>query len=241
MSQAEINAYLEAKMKKVYTEVRIDGALTHDKVEKYLEYLARTASQTLIKVEMDKKKVLLFSQKTKPLLVDIGTKKQLTDSDIQKHTREITEKAEDQVEEIKNPKQEDTPAEEIEAESDPSQVSFLDQEIVPVGFEKGAPRISVKSFLELPITEKDLGPVEGNWFAAHIKYLEMAVKKSCFSKTDLEDVRKLLKKVPVMKYESYFNIFPDKDYEDTRMMIAYSRWRNKTLVPLSAENEETSE
>ena len=254
MTQSQISTYLETQMKRLYEEVRKESALTCDKVDKYLKYLSRTASQTLCQGEMNEKKVVLFSQATKPILIDIGSKQQITDSDVKKHTREITEKAKEQVgtpeleEEIvvelaendKEQPEDSTPGEIQNSHSDPETTpkhdDYLDKEIVPVGFETGAPRISIGSFLELPLSEKDKGPVEDNWFAAHIRYLELAVNRSCFQKEDLEKIKALLQEMKPIRYKSYFNIFPDKEYDDTYMMIAYSRWRNRTLVPI-AEKE----
>ncbi len=253
MTQGQISDYLESQMKKNYVNVRKDGALTFDKVDKYLEYLARTASQTLVQAEMDRKSVTRFSEETKPLLVDIGSKSSLTDSDVKQHTRLITEKANNQVQGMISSAQTD-PSPPAKTEEKPvvppapnvaekpgkpeiaEEDGFLDSEIIPVGFEKGAPRVSVRDFLELPISTKDDGPSDEDWFAAHLKYLEMAARKAFLSKKDLDEVKQQLDQFPKIKYKSHFNIFPDREYEDTQMMIVYSRWRNGTIRQLRKDN-----
>jgi hypothetical protein len=244
MTQAQISDYLKSQMKKVYANVRQEGALTHEKVDRYLEYLARTASQTLVQTKMNQENIDHFSQKTEPLLIDIGSKESLTESDIKKHTLEITEKAKEQVVEINHPQQipaSPEPEPEPEVSKEPIaavEPEFLEQEIVPVGFEEGAPKITVEAFLGLPLSTRDKGPEEDDPYQAHLKFLEMAVSKACLNGEELEKVKQAMTEVPGKRYKSYFNIFPGREYDDTKMMIVYSRWRNQTLDSLLMDNDQ---
>ncbi len=261
LTQDQISRYLENQIKEQYQKVRKEGALTYDKVQRYLDYLAKVASQTLSRSQMDQKKMETFTKRVEPVLVDIASKNSISESDIEAHTNEVKKQAEAHITgkslpqtevspiqiELEEPGEleepadaEETPGEtdvSRETEETPNLEILLGKEIIPMGFEQGAPRITVEEFLKFPLAKNEEGPDQDTWFKDHQKYLQLALKNGCVSQEDFDNIVKAFAAPPKSKYRKYFNIFPDNEYEDTVLMMLFSQWRNKTLDRFLIEEE----
>jgi len=257
MTQDQISRHLETQLKNQYQRVRKEGALTFDKVQRYLNHLARVGSETLSRSPMDQKKIESFSEKLEPVLTDIGSKQTITESDIEAHTKEVRKQAEGHLKEMTHPgpspetkdfssqielAESEEPSQQRESSVQPEMVTtpgqndLADKEIIPIGFEQGAPRITIKEFLKFPLAKKEEGPNQDSWFKDHEKYLELALKKGCISQEDLDESKKAFESSPNIKYSKYFNIFPGNEYEDAILMQVFSQWRNKTLKRFLVED-----
>ena len=245
LTQDQISRYLKDLMRQHYKKVRKEGALTFDKVDRYLEYLAKMAAKTLAQSEIDRQSVSTFSQSIEPVVEDIGTRETLRDDDVKHHASEMTAQATRHVQMLERESGEGAPseanqmdlaAERQEADDPPEQDQFMNREIVPVGFESQAPQISIRDFLDFPLSDKELSIDPENPFKTHLRYLELAVKQSCFPKEALEQVRQRIPAIEARKYRRYVDLFPDGDFDDARLMMVYSQWRNKVLDRLLVES-----
>lgn len=269
LTRDQVSRYLETFMKQHYQKVRKEGALTFDKVQNYLNYLAKIASGSLCNTSMDQNKVAGYSEKIKPVIEDVGTKAAITEEDVQKHSKEIRNQAQLHVEQMsptvgeqeinisENGKEPDKKASQLPVlddsksnrpgvstekdtkarPDDHSQGNPLFQEVVPIGFEEGAPKVSLETFFSFPLAARDTVPESDKRFDMHLKYLDLAVKQSCLESEALEVARTKVKDLPEKRYSKYFDIFPENEYDDAQLMIIFSQWRNQTLNRFLIEDE----
>ncbi len=272
LTQDQVSQYLQRFMKQHYQKVRKEGALTFDKVQSYLDYLAKLASGTLSKVSVDQSNVAGYSERIKPVVEDVSTKTAITEEDVERHSEEIRNQAQIHISQITHPAERhdiDDLGNNSEPKDTSSQLQSLDdaetiqpvvsagkditkgsedyiygdlfsREIVPIGFEEGAPHVSLEAFFSFPLSFKETAPDPGNPFAMHLKYLELAVNESCFENEILEATRAKLKVIREKRYSKYVDIFPENEYDDAKLMIVYSQWRNQTLDRFLIKNEDES-
>ncbi len=225
-------------MKQHYQKVRKEGALTFDKVENYLNYLAKIASGSLCNTSLDQNKVAGYSEKIKPVIEDVGTKAAITEEDVQKHSNEIRNQAQLYVGQMSSTAgEQEINISENGKEDDHSQGNPLYQEVVPIGFEEGAPKVSLETFFSFPLAARETVPESDKRFDMHLKYLDLAVKQSCLESEALEVARTKVKDLPEKRYSKYFDIFPENEYDDAQLMIIFSQWRNQTLNRFLIEDE----
>ncbi len=248
MTQDQITGYLETILTKLYQRVKKKGALNQDTVQKYLDFLAKTAARDLSQSHMSPKKVDRYIDKIKPIMVEIAAKDELTQEDVNAHTKEITQQAKIHVQEenqvaaqqkekvivteqaVEEEKQdEENNNQKLAPKGEDEDALFLESKIIPIGFEWGAPKISVKDFFSFPLGNQEVGPNEDDWFALHRRYLEKAVELSLVTAYAMEKIQKLLPDLPKYKYRRYFDIFADDVFDDAAMMVVFSQWQNKVL------------
>lgn len=105
---------------------------------------------------------------------------------------------------------------------------ILKQKIIPIGFENGAPLISVRDFFSFPFGENvDLLPEER--YTQHQRYLKIAVEEEKLHPADLENISNNLINLPDLEYQKYFNIFPDNEFDDAVLTMVFTRWKNGGL------------
>jgi hypothetical protein len=268
LTQNQVSYYLESFMKQHYQKVRKEGALTFDKVQRYLDYLAKVASTSVKNISLDQKGIADYSETIKPVINDVGTRSAITDAEVERHSKEIRDYAQQYIMQIRQPvgeqimvKTEKKTKEEtrssqatiesvadqgacVKEENDKDIVDksldtddILTQEIVPVGFEEGAPKVSFVTFLSFPLAREEAEPDSEHVFEMHMKYLDMAVKESCLEGATLDAAKPLFKHIPFNRYSKYFDIFPEGEYDDAQLMLIYIQWRNKTLNRFLIEEE----
>ncbi|MCP4750855.1 MAG: hypothetical protein GY866_08180 [Proteobacteria bacterium] len=226
MTQDQVADYLKEYFVKMFERAKIEGAMTQDDIQPYLVRLANTAAEALARTPMDRKIIDDFAESVAPDLKEISEKNPLTPEDIEAQTQSIRRKAEDHAEQLKEP----PPSPEIPKETN----DFMAGEIVPIGFEKGAPKISAETFFRFPLGPPN-GPPENDWFAQHVRYLKSAAEISALPRPDLDKIFDLLPDLPQTKYRKYFDIFPNNDFDDAVLTVVYGLWQNNAFKHLIRE------
>ncbi|NQU64101.1 MAG: hypothetical protein HQ517_07445 [SAR324 cluster bacterium] len=120
-------------------------------------------------------------------------------------------------------------SQEITSESEATE-NFLLQEIIPIGFEKGAPKIAVSTFFEFPFGKTGSGDADP--FSQHLRYLEDAVSHAALTGDELTKIRVLLSTLPTLAYRKTYDIYPSNQFDEAILLIVFSLWQNQVLKNL---------
>lgn len=246
MTHDQVSQFLEDRLKKLYERVKIEGALTHDKIPEYLARFARAAETIVGPIPIGSQKAVVedFKSSTHEILQEISAQGLLTEQEIVGYKTDIEEKAE----QLNTPDVEErtelvdeigVTLSEASFESDKRKEAaerdaFLKKSIIPYGLDKKAKRMSVAEFFTFPFGDYN-GPEEDDWFDYHMRYLQMAVKANKLNKSNFVKIFNLLSHLPQVKYRKYFNIFPNDQFEETTFMAVYDLWQNKAFEKLRIE------
>lgn len=245
MTHEEVPAFLEDRLKKLYERVKIEGALTQDKIPEYLAKFAAAAEKIIGPIAPEKQELVIeeFKQATEEILEEISDEGQLSPNELAGYKSEIREKTDslgtqnvqertELVDEIGVTLSEASFASSKRKEEEELN-AFLNKHVIPYGLDKKAKRVSVQDFFRFPFGDFN-GPDEENWFSFHMRYLQMAVKENKLDKAVFVKIYNSLSRLPKIKYKKYFNIFPNEQFEETTFMAVYDLWQNKAFERLRA-------
>ncbi len=243
MTHEHVTRFLEDRLKKLYERVKIEGALTYDKIPEYLKKFAVAAESVVSPIDIGKEREVaeLFKASTDEILQEISERGQLTTDEIEVFQSSIDEKAEgldssdidertDIVDEIGVTLTEAS-FESDKRKGEKEREAFLKRNIIPYGLDKKAKRITIGEFFLFPFGDFK-GPEEDDWFNYHMRYLQLAVKKNKLDKSNFVKIFNILQYLPKIKYRKYFNIFPNDQFEETTFMAVYDLWQNKAFDKL---------
>ncbi len=249
MTQDEVPAFLEERLKKLYERAKKEGALTQDQIPGYLAKFASAAEALVGPIPIGSQRVVIdnFKSTTDEILEEITNKGQLSAEEIQEVKSDIEEKTEalstpdvdertELVDEI-GVTLTDASFESDKRKEAAELEAFFAKNLIPYGLEKKAKRVNVTDFFTFPFGDFS-GPDEEDWFDYHLRYLQLAVKKSKLDKKNFIKIFNNISFLPKVKYKKYFNIFPNDQFEETTFMAVYDLWQNKAFDRLKiAENE----
>ncbi|MBT4268627.1 MAG: hypothetical protein HOD85_30835 [Deltaproteobacteria bacterium] len=231
MTQDQITDFLMKRMFRYSEGGKTHGALSEDKIQSYLAFIRGTVAKTLATGQLDILEIDDFVDMAEPIVTEMSEPETSAKKNGTALLAEIQHLAEQYVSACQADsaagKETDTETaklleQEIPASGDAAK--FLLQKIVPIGFEKGAPRISVSGFFEFPF---------GNdHFGQHLRYLEEAVSRGVFGADELSKIRSMLPRLPVLAYRKNYDIYPLNQFEETVLLVVFSLWQNKVLKNL---------
>ncbi|MDT8446401.1 MAG: hypothetical protein RRB13_05840 [bacterium] len=247
LNQHKIADYLKEQLKKVYERARKEGAMTKDKIPKYLASFADSSSTVLSKPRMAPSEVEEFVASTDQILEEIVSSAGLTEAELQDTRESITtqskalltaetveEKAEilnsigDKLMDAQNQAEEKLP------EAERQQVKFeklKDSKIISIGFEEFSPSITVAELMSFPLGTKEAANEE-EWFKCHLSYLHILADHSKIDKEKLDNIEAVKDRFPKIRYKKYFDIFPNNKFDDSVLSAVYSLWENNGLERL---------
>ncbi len=241
MTQHEVEAYLNARMKKLMDRVVAKGALTKDKIPEYLARFATASSGIMHNKKPTREELEDFQESTNEIIDEIVEKTNIDESVIADDRAEIQEKTE-QLKEAVTIEEKSEIMNDIgikisdvqdKADSEADFGAVLAQKIIPIGLEENAPLIPVGDFFAFPLVEAGKKPEEiENWFAMHFKYLRLVMEKGKLPEEKINELVASTSKIEKHNYKKHFDIFPNDHYEDTVMMAIFSLWENKALEML---------
>lgn len=253
MMQDDIPNYLEERLKRLYEEVKMEGALNQYNIDAYLEQFSNTAAMVTQESSGVRQKQLIgtFKESTNKILEKISDDVKLAPEKLNELKQDINAQAQrlnsisvnkrvEAVEEIGVKLTEASLGGEKELDMkdldrangtvtlSADAKAFLGKKIIPIGFEKNAPKISVEDFFKFPLAE-DKEPVADAWFAVHQRYLDELVEEKRLSKGDCSIMKSHIEDLPKNKYKRYYNIYPNDSYDDTILMAVLSLFQNNAL------------
>lgn len=239
MTQDQVARYLKARLLKLYENVKVEGALTHDQIADYLAAISGDIAESLAKGSMDEQRIDGFVGQIEPEVREMSALGMLAREEKEAFQQQIRQRAETWSETHKDPQadlQEDPEipdsvavAPEREVVEDP----FLTREIIPVGFEKGAPLIPVGAFFRFPFASERAKDEES--FSQHLRYLEEAVSHSLLEEDKLAEIRSRLPDLPRLTYRKTYDIYPLNRFDETVLLVVFSLWRNNALENLLSD------
>jgi hypothetical protein len=240
MTQDQVTGFLKDRLKKLYEKAKKEGALTKDQIPGYLAKFASAAEALVGPIPIGSQQLVIddFKNTTDEILEEITSKGQLSAEEIQEVKKDINEKAEalvtpdveertDIVDEI-GVTLTDASFEADKRKAAAELEAFFNKNIIPYGLEKKAKRVTVVDFFTFPFGDFN-GPEEEDWFDFHLRYLQLAVKKSKLDKKNFIKIFNNVSQLPKIQYKKYFNIFPNDDFEETTFMAVYDLWQNKAF------------
>ncbi|MDX2469401.1 MAG: hypothetical protein QNL04_02360 [SAR324 cluster bacterium] len=241
MTQHEVEAYLNARMKKLMDRVVAKGALTKDKIPEYLARFATASSGIMHNKKPTKVEIEDFQESTNDIIDEIIEKADIEESLVADDRAAIQEKTEELKEAVTIEEKSEIMndigikisevQEKADEEADFS--AILAQKIIPIGLEENAPLIPVGDFFAFPLVEKGKKPEDiENWFAMHFKYLKLVMEKGKLPEEKINELVASSGRIEKHNYKKHFDIFPGDHYEDTVMMAIFSLWENKALEML---------
>lgn len=221
MTQDQITEYLMKRMFRYSERKNSQSAPSQDKFQVYLDFVNGTIANTLVQIHLDILDVDDFVDLVEPIVTEMSAKEKLTDEERARYLQKIKWQAVQYVSER-------------QTESDP----FLSQELIPMGFEKGAPRIPIKTFFEFPFGKE--GRKEATDFAQHMRYLEEVANRGGLGADELSKIKSMTSTLPVLTYRKYYDIYPFNQFDETILLVAFSLWQNKVLSTLLVSDETES-
>lgn len=240
LTHDKVTAFLEERLKKLYERVKKEGALTQDKIPEYLARFTAAAESVMAPIPIGSQKPTIeeFTNVTVELLDEISSEGELSEEEVDTYRTNIQEKAEalqsSDVEERTNIVDEigvtltDASFESDKRKEEKERQEFFKKEIIPYGLDKRAKRISINDFFKFPFGDYS-GPDEDDWFAYHMRYLQLAVKENRLDKSNFIKIFNAQQYIPRIKYKKYFNIFPNDQFEETTFMAVFDLWQNKAF------------
>lgn len=253
MTQDDVPNYLEERLKKLYESVKMEGALNQYNIDAYLEQFAKMSAMVTQESSGVRQKQLIgaFKESTGNLLEKISKKADLPPEKLDAYKKDIESQTQrlnsisankriEAVEEIGvklteaslggekelSIKDLDRANGTVELSADAK--AFLEKKIIPIGFEKNAPKISVEDFFKFPLAEGK-APREDAWFFVHQRYLDDLVKEKRISKGDCSIIKSHVEDLPKNKYKRYYDIYPNDTYDDTILMAVLSLFQNNAF------------
>ena len=245
MTQDQITEYLMKRMFRYSEHSHPQGVLSRATIQTYLDFVDGTVANTLVEGDLDILAVDDFVDLVEPIVTEMSTREKLTEDERVGFLEKIKWQAEQYVSERRaGSVDSDETAKELEKTtsqgySDSEELDpFLMQELIPIGFEKGAPRISIKAFFEFPFKKE--GKQEDEHFAQHLRYLEEVAGRGGLSADDLSKIKSMTSTLPVPTYRKYYDIYPFNQFDETILLVAFSLWQNKVLSTLLVTEETES-
>ena len=255
LSQDDIPRYLASRIKALYERVKIDGALTYDKVPEYLAQFAKEAGSVLSERAPGKQRKIVekFNQSTNQILdqisedVDIepdklkNYKSEIARKSVQLNSNDIGKRFEAvqdigaKITEAATKSEKELTAKDLKPQKKKSLTqtelqAILNQEIIPIGFEKSASLITVGAFYGFPFGKTP--PNDDNWFEMHIRYLDDLSESNKIAEKECLLAKSVLPFLPKTKYKKYFNIYPNDKFEDSILMAVFSLYNNQAFDKL---------
>ncbi len=218
MTQDQITEYLVKRMFRYSESKDVPGSLSQSTSHYYLAFIRETLAITLEKGQLDILEVDDFVDLVEPIVMEMLATESLTEEERGDYLKKIDHQAEIYVSER-------------QTDSDP----FLAQELIPIGFEKGAPRISIKAFFEFPFGKE--GRKESADFGQHMRYLEDVANRGGLGADELSKIKSITSTLPVLSYRKYYDIYPFNQFDETILLVAFSLWQNKVLSTLLVPEE----
>lgn len=217
MTQDQITDFLMKRMFRYSEGGKTHGALSEDKIQSYLAFIRGTVAKTLATGQLDILEIDDFVDMAEPIVTEMSE----PETSAKKNGTALLAEIQHLAEQYVSACQADSAA---GKETDTETAKSLEQEIIPIGFEKGAPRISVSGFFEFPF---------GNdHFGQHLRYLEEAVSRGVLGADELSKIRSMLPRLPVLAYRKNYDIYPLNQFEETVLLVVFSLWQNKVLKNL---------
>ncbi|MBT4289495.1 MAG: hypothetical protein HOD92_19395 [Deltaproteobacteria bacterium] len=240
----QVSKFLENRLKRLYERVKINGALTNDKVSEYLSMFTSAAIPVLgdISSKNQEKIIKNFATTTKDIVDKISGEGFLEPKrligvklGISRKSRRLIDQNKAKRAEIVDDIGIDISKVSEEAEKNVAKkisTEILNEKIIPIGFSKKPDYLTVEEFLQLPLGERKLKDDEGNFFKEHILYLEKAVEDKLFPAKKLELIRDVVPIIEKIKFKKYFQIFVHGKFEEPTFMAVISLWANNALKNL---------
>ena len=255
LSQNDIPRYLESRIKALYERVKMEGALTQDKIPEYLSQFAQEASTVLTERAPGKQRIIVekFKESTNKILDQIAVDVDLEPEKLQHYKADIEKKAVQlnaneigkrlkavkeigaKVTEAATKSEKELTAEDFapakkKSLSQAEVQAILSQTIIPIGLEKKSPLITVGDFYDFPFGKNP--PDEENWFGVHFKYLDNLVEGKKIDDKECLLTKSVAPYLQKTKFKKYFNIFPNEKFEDSVLMAVFSLYKNKAFDKL---------
>jgi hypothetical protein len=242
MTQEQITDYLIKRMFRYSESEDIPGSLSQNSIHHYLAFIRETLAIALEKGQFDILEVDDFVDLVDPIVTEMLAREKLTEAERVAYLEKIQQQAEQYLAERQS-ESIDTSVSALETEKPSLQSSpdsadtdpFLMQELIPIGFEKGAPRISITAFFQFPFGKKGKKEIED--FAQHLRYLEEVVSRGGLGANDLSKIKSMTSRLPVLTYRKYYDIYPFNQFDETILLVAFSLWQNNVLDTLLVVEE----
>lgn len=231
LSLDQVLEHLKQRIITVYERVRQKETLTPDQISDYLTRISGDIAESLFFNTLEKTGINAFVERIEPEIKEITALGMLANAEKEAFREQLCQQAEIFAKENRNGKTEEVNEEPPTTE--PKEDPFLTQEIIPVGFEKGAPRVSVKAFFSFPF--KGMDEKRDNPHGQHLEYLMEAVNRSAMDQLHLDEIKSRLSELPRPTYRKTYDIFPLNIYDETVLLVVFSLWRNQALDRLLTE------
>ncbi len=242
MTQDQITEYLMKRMFRYSEHNKLPGAVSQDNIQTYLDFVGGNIANTLVEGHLDILDVDDFVDLVEPIVTEMSAKEEPTEDERAGFLQKIKWQAEQFVSERRTSSVDSAEtANEVgkqttQGTSDSDDIDpFLTQDLIPIGFEKGAPRIPVKAFFEFPFGKE--GRKESEEFAQHMRYLEEVVNRGRLGAEELSRIKSMTSTLPVLSYRKYYDIYPFNQFDETILLVAFSLWQNKVLGTLLVSEE----
>jgi len=240
----QVSKFLENRLKRLYARVKINGALTNDKVSEYLSMFTIAAVPVLgdISSKNQEKVIKNFAVTTRDIVDKISGEGFLEPKRVIGVKLGISRKSRRLIDQNKTKRAEivDDIGIDISKASEEAQekiakkisTEILTEKIVPIGFSKNSDYLTVGEFLQLPLGEKKLINDDKDYFKEHIRYLEKAVEDKVFPANKLKLILDVVPVIEKTKFKKYFQIFVRGNFEEPTFMAVISLWANNALKNL---------
>jgi len=226
LTRDQVAAYLKERMLTYHATTKPEGALTRDQIPEYLSALSRHLADSRALQSINQQELDAFVAQVSPDIREMASLGMLSGEEKEAFRNQLCRQAE-QFSGRHSGKVDNETASGDSAEPAGKTGGLLEQEIIPIGFERGAPRIAVGVFFRFPFSGMDGSAVDP--FTQHMAYLEKAVAQSVFSRETLGEIRSRLAEMPKVVYRKTFDIFPAEGFDESMLLVAYSLWRNNAL------------
>lgn len=236
-----VSKFLESRLKRLYERVKINGALTNEKIFKYLSLFTSAAMPVLADFPRKNQKTVIkkFAISTRDIVDKISDEGFLEQNHVKDVKLGIIQKSIKLIGKDKNKRAEivDDIGIDISKVSEESQkneakqirTEILNEKIIPIGLTKNPDHFSVLDFLQLPLGDKKSLEEKGDYFEEHILYLNKAVECKLFPAEKLKNILDVIPEIEKIKFKKYFQIFIRGDYKEPTFMAVISLWANNAL------------
>ncbi|MBT4268512.1 MAG: hypothetical protein HOK67_27420 [Deltaproteobacteria bacterium] len=226
VTKAQIAGYLEDRLLKLHEQAGIKVETTQNQIGDFLTSICGGLAQILANGNMDLQEVDEYIKQIEPEIKEMSALGMLAREEKEAFLAQMSQRAEKFMEGRSSTPEESAP--DTAETTDP----FFQQEIIPIGFEKGAPKIPIGIFFRFPFAREDGKPEDP--FSQHFRYLEEAVKQSLLTESQLAEIRSRLPDLPRLNYRKTYDIYPLNRFDETILLIVFSLWRNGALDNLLA-------
>jgi hypothetical protein len=239
-----VSKFLENRLKRLYERVKINGALTNEKIFKYLSLFTSASIPVLGDFPRKNQKMVIkkFATSTRDIVDKISDEGFLEQKQVQDVKLGIIQKSIKLIDQDKNKRAEivDDIGIDISKVSEESQknetkiikTEILNEKIIPIGLSKNPEFFTVWDFLQLPLGEKKSMIKEEDYFKEHILYLNKAVESKLFPANKLKTILDIIPEIKKIKFKKYFQTFIQDDYKEPTFMAVISLWANNALKNL---------